>query len=70
MNGLSTTSTAALGGGLAAGVALLLSLVALCCFWGRTFTRPKHPPVHFETVVGTAPAYSSDMIPKRLDGSI
>ena len=29
---------------------------------------PKY--IKFETVVGTAPAYSSDMIPKRLDGSI
>ena len=68
--GLNTASTAAVGGGVAAGFVLLLSLVALCCCWGRSYSRPKHPPVHFEIVVGTAPAYGSDLIPMRLDGSI
>ena len=68
--GLSTASKAAVGGGVAAGFVLLLSLVALCCCWGRTFTRPKHPPVHFENIMGTAPAYGSDMIPTGIDGSI
>ena len=69
-NGLSTRSKAAVGGGAAAGFVLLLSLVALCCCWGRSRSRPKHPPVHFESVLGAAPAYDSDLIPKRVDGSL
>ena len=69
-NGLSTRSKAAVGGGAAGGFVLLLSLVALCCCWGRSRSRPKHPPVHFESISGAAPAYGSDLIPKRVDGSL
>ena len=68
--GLSTTSTAAVGGGVAAGFVFLLSLVALCCCWGRTFTRPKHSPVHFENIIATTSTRNSDMIPTGIDGSI
>ena len=52
-NRLSTASTAAVGGGVAAGLVFLLSLVALCCCWGRTFTRPKHSQVHLENIMAT-----------------
>ena len=68
--GLNTASTAAVGGGVAAGLAFLLSLVALCCCWGRTCTRPKHSQVHFENIMATTSTRNSDMIPTGIDGSI
>ena len=68
--GLSTASTAAIGGGVAAGLVLLLSLVALCCCWGRSYSRPKHSPVHFENIMATTSTRNSDMIPTGIDGSI
>ena len=70
--GLNATSTAALGGGIAAGGVLLLSLLGLCYYWGRKNTRQKHPQIFFDDVT-TAPGEIEchvDLIPMGMKDTL
>ena len=66
---MSPRTAAAVGGGAAGGLILLLSLLALCCCWGRHFSRPKHPQVHYYDKSADE-HLSSYLIPQGTDGSI
>ena len=57
-NGLTTTSTAAMGG--------RIPLSYWCCFWGEGYPRPKDLILHFDYVREIK--YNGDVIPfKRSD---
>ena len=62
-NGITDTNAAAVGGGIAGGAILFLSLLALCCCWSRC--RPKDAPVYFENITPNASEYhGGNLIPK------
>ena len=64
-NSITDTNAAAVGGGIAGGAVLFLSLLALCCCWSRCHFRPKDAPVYFENITPTASEYhGGNLVPK------